>query len=135
MVQTVNGTLEYVISLTSHVPAGDVPGAVLTLLAEMGFHAHMDGFYYLRKAICLRCDEPDMRMSSIYQEIVMESHYAITCEQVEQAIMGVISNAWRSRNREIWGYFFCGMLGKSKPSNKVFVSRIACFMELWRGCC
>lgn len=135
MQHTVNETLEYVISLTNHVRKGDVSAAILTLLVELGFQVHMDGVGYLRKAILLRCNDPDMRLSSIYQEIVRLYGFALSCNQVEQAMVGAIEVAWKNRDSAMWRYFFYGVMEETKPSNKAFVARIACFMELWRDCC
>lgn len=135
MAYTVNETLEYVISLTSHIRRGNIAGATLNLLVDMGFQVHMEGVGYLRKAILLRCSNPDMRLSAIYQEIIKSLDSKISVNQVEQAIVNAIEAAWKNRDEKIWGYFFYGALAKSKPSNKVFIARIACFMELWCDCC
>lgn len=137
MEHIVNETLEYVISLTPHVRNDDVPSAILMLLLELGFRSGSDGFGYLRKAILMRCNDPDMRISAIYQEIAHTSRYKVGRNQVEQAILGAIETAWKNRDAQKWDYFFSAeKMGKSKrPSNKEFISELGCIMELWRNCC
>ena len=135
MEHTVNDTLEYVISLANHVRKGDISSAILVLLIEMGFQVHMEGFGYLRKALRLKCEDTDLRLADIYQEIARRSNPRISCGQIEQAIVAAIDVAWKNRDSSTWGYFFHGVRKDSKPSNKVFIARIACFLELWRDCC
>lgn len=49
----------------------------------------------------------------------------------------MIGEAWQNRNTKVWGYYFPQYSGKkmSKPTNMEFISEIARFLELWRGCC
>ena len=92
MEQTYNETLEYVIRLTPHIEKGDVPSAILMLLIDLGFHTSSDGFGYLRKAILLRCNDPDMQANVIYQEIAYMPRYKVSRKQGDQAIRNAISN-------------------------------------------
>lgn len=124
--------LTFVFSATSYVHKGDVPAAILLLLMELGFQTHTDGFGYLRKAIFLKYNNPGMRMSAIVQEIVKMSDDAVGTKQIEQAICSAIETAWADRDEEKWGLIFYDKL--EKPTNKVFVARIACIMELWNSC-
>lgn len=142
MVHTVNETLRYVISLAEDVSKGDVPAAILTVLIEMGFHSHTDGFVYLRSAILIKSKNPGLRIASVYREILEINEDASSSGVVEQAILTSINSAWNERNTEVWEYFFSEhRTGKrGKPTNKEFISQIACFMELWNshckeGCC
>lgn len=135
MQHRVNETLEYVISLAVHVRRGDISAATLTVLIELGFQTHVDGFVYLRKALQMRCDKADMRLSDIYQEIADACDISISSRQIEQAIITAIDLAWQNRDNEKWSYFFREEFLKSKPSNKVFIAQLACFLELWRDCC
>lgn len=135
MQHRVNETLEYVISLAVHVRRGDISAATLTVLIELGFQTHVDGFVYLRKALQMRCDKADMRLSDIYREIADACDISISSRQIEQAIITAIDLAWQNRDNEKWSYFFREEFLKSKPSNKVFIAQLACFLELWRDCC
>lgn len=135
MQHRVNETLEYVISLAVHVRRGDISAATLTVLIELGFQTHVDGFVYLRKALQMRCGKADMRLSDIYREIADACDISISSRQIEQAIITAIDLAWQNRDNEKWSYFFREEFLKSKPSNKVFIAQLACFLELWRDCC
>lgn len=131
-----NKTLRYVISLTQDLYQDDVSSAILMLLLELGFRTSADGFWYLREAILMRCNNPDTRVSAIYDEIVRTSKSQVTKGQVEQAILTLIKTAWASRDKEQWDLFFSEekMRSSGRPSNKEFISEIGCIMELWRSC-
>lgn len=134
---TVNDTLKYVISLTELIRTGDVRCAILSMLSELGFRSSSDGFGYLRKAIYLRYNDPDMRISEIYQEIVHTSENVTSVRQVEQAIFTAIDVVWKTRNKAKWDYFFSEeKMGKTtRPTNKEFIAEMACVMELWASHC
>lgn len=137
MEHPVNDTLAYVILLAFNIRNGDIPAAILAVLIELGFQSSVDGFGYLRKAIYLKYQNPDMRLTEIYQEIVQTSSSVQSPSQVEQAILAAIENAWRNRNLETWDYFFSEKrMGKRRrPTNKEFICQMACFMELWDSHC
>lgn len=142
MVHTVNETLRYVISLADDVRKGVVPAAILAVLIELGFRAHMDGFVYLRSAILIKVQKPGLRLTAIYQEMLEVSADAGSDGVIEQAIMTSINSAWDERDAEVWEYFFSERrMGKQgRPTNKEFICQIACFIELWNshckeGCC
>lgn len=133
----VNETQAYVISMTRYICSGDVWVAILAVLFELGLHTSMDGFLYLRRAIMIRYENPDIRMADIYRKIVERYDSATSVNQVDQAIYSIIGTAWNNRNEEIWDCFFPEeILGKSRrPTNKEFISQISCFMELWCSYC
>lgn len=137
MEHSVNSTLAYLISLVCDVRQGDVPAAILAILIELDFQPCMDGFGYLRKAILLKHDYPDLRLCAIYDEIVKSFDSALYAKQVEQAMISAIESTWENRNKEKWDYFFSvEKMGKNtKPTNKEFISQLACFMELWSSHC
>lgn len=137
MEHTVNETLVYVISLACEVRRGDVPAAILALLIELDFQTSADGFGYLRKAIFLRYLNPDMRLTEIYDKVVDSLDGFMSANQVEQAILSAIENAWKNRDQNKWDYFFSEQRTgkKKKPGNKEFIAQIACFMELWASHC
>lgn len=137
MDHTVNETLEYVISLSCDIRKGDVPAAILAVLIELGFQSHMDGFWILRKAILIKYERQELRMSMVFEEIVTSSGCGMSHNQMEQAILSSIDSAWKNRDIEKWDYFFSEeRMGKQrKPTNKEFISHMACFMELWNSHC
>lgn len=137
MDHTVNETLEYVISLSCDIRRGDVPAAILAVLIELGFQSHMDGFWILRKAILIKYEHQELRMSMVFDEIITSAGFEMSYNQMEQAVLSAIDSAWKNRDIEKWDYFFSEeRMGKvRKPTNKEFISHIACFMELWNSHC
>ena len=137
MEHTVNETLVYVISLAGGVRSGDISAAILAVLIELELQSCADGFGYLRKAILIRCQNPHGRLSDIYEQIARESDPGTTVNQIEQAILSVIENAWKNRDPEKWDYFFSERKTgtRKKPGNKEFIARMACIMELWCSHC
>ena len=51
---------------------------------------------------------------------------------VDQAIRRAIKTAWNEQDPEIWNLFFPRI--PHCPSNKEFIARIACIVELWQCC-
>lgn len=137
MDHTVNETLEYVISLSCDIRRGDVPAAILAVLIELGFQSHMDGFWILRKAILIKYEHQELRMSMVFEEIITSAGFEMSYNQMEQAVLSAIDSAWKNRDIEKWDYFFSEeRMGKvRKPTNKEFISHMACFMELWNSHC
>lgn len=137
MDHTVNETLAYVIMLSCDIRKGDIPAAILAVLIELGFQSHMDGFWILRKAIQIKYENQELRMSMVFEEIVSSSGFGMSSNQLEQAAFSAIDSAWKNRDAEKWDYFFSEeRLGKQrKPTNKEFISHMACFMELWNSHC
>lgn len=128
-------TLDYVLFATRHMKYGDISSATLMILIDLGFQTHTEGFAYLHDAILLRHNSPNIRLSEIYKKIEQNSDYDVGYMQIEQAIRSSIEAAWRSRESDKWGYFFHEKQIKEKrPSNKVFISQIACILGLWRRC-
>lgn len=132
----VDDTLVYILLLTRHIRKGDVSSAVLALLVELGFTPGADGFGYLRKAILLKYNNPDMRCSELYSEVGCHCHPEAGNAQVERAIRTAVDAAWKNGNAQEWSYFFINRKSSSgKPTNGDFISTIACVMELWCNSC
>lgn len=130
--------LAYVLHLARHLPKGNVSAATLTLLIELGFATHFDGFYYLRYAILMKTKYPDMRVVEIYSEIA--DHYASGTgyASVERTIRSAIEAAYKQRSAEVWSYFFWDIhMGKKSgcPTAGTFICQMACVIELWCSCC
>lgn len=135
MERTIDDTLVYVRLLTRHTRKDDVSAAILALLIELGFQSGVDGFGYLRRAIMIRFRNPDIRLAAIYQELIHIYGDDIDAHMIDQAIRSCIEYVWNCRDLEKWNYFFpTNRTGKQgRPSNMEFISRVACFMELWNS--
>ena len=83
-------------------------------------------------------DDPAQAITKeLYPGIADAYGSGIDPRQIESAIRAVIAEAWDNRNPKVWGYYFPHYAGKKmkRPSNMEFISEIARFLELWRGCC
>lgn len=130
-------TLKYVQFLARRFDKQDVKAVVLIILLELGFSPSRDGFYYLRNAITVDCSDPQKFVSQgLYLSISEMYHVYSSDKQIEQAIRAAIQAAWEAGDEELWTLFFpIPKGGKSKrPSNKEFITRISCIVELWQSC-
>lgn len=133
---TVDDTLRYVLSLTELVEKGDVAAAALALLIEMGFQTSVEGFWLLRDSVVRKQQKRWLRCSEIYGEI--GEFYGLSgIKAVDERIRNVLEAAWENRNEDTWGYFFSDKKTGAliKPSSAVFISHMACVLELWNRSC
>lgn len=101
---------------------------VTEIIREIGIPAHIKGYQYIREAICMTVDDPDMLnfiTKLLYPTIAKK--YKTTSSSVERAIRHAIEVAW-SRGRmdviqEVFGYTIHA--GKGKPTNSEFIALIA----------
>ena len=136
MERTIDDTMRYVALLTRHIRKGDIPAAILAVLADLEFQAHKEGFLYLRKSIYLKTVNSDLNLSAIYLEIIRICSNVSGSKQIDRAICNSITDAWKGRNRTKWDLFFSGKADRnSRPSNYMFIARIACYIELWCSWC
>lgn len=136
MERTIDDTMEYVALLTRHVHKGDIPAAILAVLADLEFQTHKVGFPFLRKSIYLKTVDSDMNLDEICQEILRICDSARGVRQINQAIHNLIIETWKYRNRAKWDMFVSERdVEKDYPSNFAFIARMACFMELWCSWC
>jgi len=136
MERTIDDTMKYLALLTRHIHKGDLPAAILAVLAELEFQAHREGFPYLRKSIYFKTMDFDLNLSAIYLEIIRVSSNSTGSKQIDRAIYTCLQWAWKHRNREKWDLFLKEEeLEGEPPSNYAFIARMACYMELWRSWC
>lgn len=132
-----DNTLGYVQFLARRFDKQDVKAVILIILLELGFSPSRDGFYYLRNAIAVECAEPEkMIANGLYLSISQIYHVFSSDKQIEQAIRNAIQAAWEDGDTELWNLFFPTATGKrtKRPSNKEFITRVACIIELWQSC-
>lgn len=138
MTSTIEDTLLHAMFLARHLSKCDLRYGVVAILLELGLPAHRIGYQYIKEAILLFYEEPaHLLMNGIYQAVGERIDPTAGEKQIEQAMRSVIDQAWRNRDSQVWKlYFPQDERGRIKrPSNSEFVSRIACFLELWQGCC
>lgn len=130
-------TLRYVQFLARRFDKNDVNAVVLIILLELGLSPSRDGFYYLRNAITVDSSHPEKFVAKGLYLSIGEMYYIFSSDkQVEQAIRSAIQAAWEERDEEIWNLFFPPSEGgkTKRPSNKEFITRISCIVELWQSC-
>ena len=137
MTKTIDRTLDHALFFARRLQDCDPICVILLVLIELRFETHKDGFGYLKHSIDRYFQEPGHLTKDIYPSVAEMYSTDITSLQMDTAIRSVIEDAWKRRDDEMWSYYFPpDQNGKNhKPSNAEFISRIAVFVELWRGCC
>jgi len=130
-------TLKYVQFLARRFDKRDTKAVALIILIDLNVQPSNEGFGYLRKAI-------EMGLNNSGRTITKGNYPAIslffdgndTWGPVEQAIRRAIKTAWDERDEEVWNLFFPPKKGRKTqcPSNKEFIARISCIIELWQSC-
>lgn len=101
---------------------------VTDMIHEVGVPAHIKGYQYLRDAIMMVIEEPEMLNSItkiLYPTIAKRNQ--TTPSRVERAIRHAIEVAWSRGNMEIINSLFSYTVstGKGKPTNSEFIALIA----------
>ena len=103
-------------------------GQVTAIIHEIGVPAHIKGYQYLREAIMMSVEDPDM-LGSITKVLypTIAKRYQTTSSRVERAIRHAIEVAWNRGKMEtldnLFGYTIS--TGKGKPTNSEFIALIA----------
>ncbi len=110
------------------VNAADLEKQVTSIILEVGIPAHVKGYQYVRRAILMAINDPDVIngvTKIIYPTIAKE--FKTTPSRVERAIRHAIEVAWDRGNVEtltsLFGYSVSGTRGK--PTNSEFIAMIA----------
>lgn len=106
----------------------DLEVVVTDYIHEIGVPAHIKGYQYLREAIMMSVEDPEMLnliTKALYPTIAKK--YQTTPSRVERAIRHAIEVAWSRGKMEtldaIFGYTIS--IGKGKPTNSEFIALIA----------
>lgn len=108
------------------------------VLMDLNVKPNLHGYRYLKQAIILYYEDPTKGLlKDIYPMAARACNSQISGSQVDKLIHSAIVQAWNGRNRDVWTiYFPADAEGEEEiPTNSDFLSRIACFLELWEGCC
>lgn len=106
----------------------DLHASISKLLHNLGIPSHIKGYQYIREAIRLIYDHPEM-MGGITKELYPEVAriFKTTSTRVERAIRHAIEVSWNRGNidlmEEIFG--FSVDIDKAKPTNSEFIVTIA----------
>ena len=106
----------------------DLETVVTDFIHELGVPAHIKGYHYMRTAIMMVVDDPELLnfiTKQLYPEIAKK--YYTTSSRVERAIRHAIEVAWGRGKPEtinrIFGYTIHE--GKGKPTNSEFIAMVA----------
>ena len=106
----------------------DLEKDVTDMIHEIGVPAHIKGYQYLREAIMMSVEDPEM-LGSITKMLypTIAKRYQTTPSRVERAIRHAIEVAWTRGKMEtlddLFGYTIS--TGKGKPTNSEFIALIA----------
>ena len=98
------------------------------MIHEIGVPAHIKGYQYLREAIMMSVEDPEMLGSItkvLYPTIARKNQ--TTASRVERAIRHAIEVAWNRGKMETLDAMFGYTIntGKGKPTNSEFIALIA----------
>ena len=130
-------TLKYVQFLARRFDKQDIKAVALIILYDLNMQPSNEGFVYLRKAIETECaNSGSTATAGIYPMIDSICGLSDGWKPVDQAIRRTIRTAWNERDEETWELFFPMAKGRIPrcPSNKEFITRISCIIELWQSC-
>ena len=101
---------------------------VTDMIHEIGVPAHIKGYQYLREAIMMSVEDPEMLGSItkvLYPTIARKNQ--TTASRVERAIRHAIEVAWNRGRMETLDAMFGYTIntGKGKPTNSEFIALIA----------
>lgn len=106
----------------------DLEKDVTDMIHEIGVPAHIKGYQYLREAIMMSVEDPEM-LGSITKVLypTIARKFQTTPSRVERAIRHAIEVAWNRGRMEtlddLFGYTI--NTGKGKPTNSEFIALIA----------
>ena len=124
------------VGITAHYEAQEDLTVVITeILHQIGVPAHIKGYQYVREAIRLTVENPDMlnSVTKILYPTVAEN-FKSTSSRVERAIRHAIEVAWDRGDVEVLNSYFGYTIQsqRGKPTNSEFVAMISDKIRLKR---
>ena len=114
--------------LRDEIDASNLEITVTENLHQIGVPAHIKGYHYLREAIMLSVNNPDI-INSITKELypTVAKKFSTTPSRVERAIRHAIEVAWDRGDIDTLNDFFGYTIHntKGKPTNSEFIAMIA----------
>lgn len=134
MVAAINEAIEHLRFLAKMFSRKNVRYVVILLLLEIGIPTNYDGFEYLVQAIMIYFSDPaQMIVKGLYPAVANACNKPEDAELIDSAIRAAIAFAWDQccDTREL---YFPSNRYSDKPSNTVFISRVARILQVWEGC-
>ncbi len=106
----------------------DIEIVISDIMHQIGVPAHIKGYQYLRYAITLSVENPEM-ISSVTKVLypTVAKHFSTTASRVERAIRHAIEVAWDRGDVDVLSSYFGYTIQSSrgKPTNSEFIAMIA----------
>lgn len=106
----------------------EIESRVTQIIREIGIPAHVKGYCYLRTAIIMTVENPDL-IYAMTKELypAVARHYGTTPQRVERAIRHAIELAWDDGDIEILSVYFSYRVKKSydKPTNSEVIANLS----------
>lgn len=115
----------------------DLQVVVSDIMHQIGVPAHIKGYQYLREAIILSVEDPDI-MSSVTKVLypTVAKNFKTTSSRVERAIRHAIEVAWDRGDLDVLSSYFGYTIQNSrgKPTNSEFIAMISDKLRLRLKC-
>ena len=109
-------------------PKPDLEMMVTDIIHQIGVPAHIKGYHYLREAIILAIENPDI-INSITKQLypTVAKKFSTTSARFERAIRHGIEVAWDRGDVDVLNSYFGYTIhvGRGKPTNSEFIAMIA----------
>ena len=101
---------------------------VTEILHQIGVPAHIKGYHYLREAIIMSINTPEI-INAVTKQLypAVAKKYSTTSSRVERAVRHAIEVAWDRGDVEILNSYFGYTIhtGRGKPTNSEFIAMIS----------
>ena len=113
---------------SSEKPLSDMESQITKIIHQIGVPAHIKGYQYLRTAIMMTVENPDL-INSITKELYpsVAKAYSTTSSRVERAIRHAIEVAWDRGDVDVINSYFGYTVQstRGKPTNSEFIALIS----------
>lgn len=127
IVNVIRGAAEMEMAPNDPRRRDDMEMIVTDVIHQIGIPAHIKGYHYLRTAILLSLDDPDM-LECVTKQLypTVAKRFNTTPSRVERAIRHAIETAWDRGDldtiQNLFGYTVS--VGKGKPTNSEFIALV-----------
>jgi len=109
-------------------PAAGLEMTVTEIIHQIGVPAHIKGYHYLREAIIMSVNDPEI-INSVTKQLYpsVAKRFSTTSSRVERAIRHAIEVAWDRGDVDVLNSYFGYTIHntKGKPTNSEFIAMIS----------
>lgn len=114
--------------IVNQKPKPNLEMVVTEIIQSMNIPSHFKGFLYLRNAILMAIEEPEL-INNVTTKLypMIAERYKTTKHRVERSMRFAIETAWNKGNLELLHSLFgyCVDDSKGKPTNASFIAKIS----------